>query len=78
MDITLSIPEPTFKAAQQLAGKLGVSLSKLYTDAITTYLSSNQEDEITSLLNQVYATDSSALDPALVQMQMASFGEERW
>lgn len=35
-------------------------------------------DEITAQLNQVYASESSSLDPVLLRLQLASLGEKPW
>jgi hypothetical protein len=36
------------------------------------------QNDITARLNQIYATESSTLDPVLAKMQFASLGVEQW
>lgn len=77
MRTDIGIPKPISDAAEQLAQRLGMPLNELYTTAIATYVTTHQPD-ITDLLNQVYATASSAIDPMLLRAQVASVGEETW
>jgi hypothetical protein len=78
MKATISIPNPIYEASEHLARKLGVSLSDLYTIALSAYLTSHQEEDVTEALNRVYETEDSALDPDLTRLQLASIGDERW
>jgi len=41
-------------------------------------LSEHDEQQITDALDRVYAHESSALDPALASMQVASLVREQW
>ena len=76
MKTDISIPNPVFKSAQRLAKKLGISLSELYTAALSEYLTTHEN--VTEALNQVYEVESSEMEPELVQIQMASVDEENW
>ena len=35
-------------------------------------------DEVTETLNQIYSTESSALDPVWVKLQQQALGDEAW
>ena len=39
---------------------------------------STEQDNVTERLNQVYATESSELDPAFARLQIALLVEEPW
>jgi hypothetical protein len=76
--IDISIPQPVVQAMHQLAGKLNVSLSELYTAALTTYVADRGGGGVTEALDRLYATESSELDAVLVSVQAALFAGEAW
>lgn len=77
MKANVSIPSSVAQAAERLAKRLGVSLSDLYTVALSSYVTTHQED-ITEVLNQVYATEPSKLDDELIKVQVALLDGETW
>lgn len=78
MKTAISVPDPVFEAAEDLAKRLGVSRSQLYTNAITRYLNSFDDEAVTKALNEVYADSTETIDPVLMQMQMLSLPVEEW
>jgi metal-responsive CopG/Arc/MetJ family transcriptional regulator len=78
MKSDISIPTVVFQAAENLAKKMGVSLSELYTAALNSYVAEHQKENITETLDQVYADEPSALEPELVKMQVESLEGEQW
>ena len=78
MKTDISIPNPVFRAAENLAKKMGVSLSELYTAALNAYVAEHLKENITDALDQVYATEESALEPELLKMQVVSLEGEQW
>jgi len=78
MKSDISIPNPVFHAAEELAKKMGVSLSELYTAALNAYVIEHQKENITETLDPVYADESSNLEPLLVKMQIMSLEGEEW
>lgn len=78
MKSDISIPNPVFVAAEELARKMGVSLSELYTAALNAYVAEHQKENITEALDQVYTDEPSNLEPALVKMQVVSLEGEQW
>ena len=72
MKTEISIPNPIFEAAQQLAQQLNMSLSELYTAALAAYVAEYQNEDVTEKLNQVYETEPSNLESDLVTLQLAS------
>lgn len=69
MKIAVSIPDPVFEAAEQLAHRLGMSRSELYVAAIKQYVSVHRPETIAEQLNAVYADTGSGLDPMLMELQ---------
>lgn len=78
MKTAISVPDPIFEAAEQLAHVLGISRSELYSTAVSDFIRTHQADQITAQLNRVYATEDSALDPVLAQIQALSLPREEW
>lgn len=78
MKTAISIPDPIFKAAERLAHRLGITRSRLYTKAVIEYIQKHKNDKVCEKLNEIYAKESSSLDPATQAMQWASIDEEEW
>jgi metal-responsive CopG/Arc/MetJ family transcriptional regulator len=78
MKTAISLPDHLFSAADALAGRLGVSRSELYATAVAEFLAKHSQDNITTRLNEVYADEPSALDPALRRAQFRSLGTDNW
>ncbi len=80
MKTAISIPDPVFKAAEQLAKRLGKSRSSLYTEAISSYVYEHQNEGITEILNEIYSKEEEEhrIDPDLVELQLQSITEEKW
>jgi metal-responsive CopG/Arc/MetJ family transcriptional regulator len=78
MKTAISIPDPLFQAADELAQKLGVSRSELYSTAVKAYIQSHRYDGVTERLNEIYAEESSELDDVLSEMQWRSLPKEDW
>lgn len=75
MKTDVSVSPPIFRAADHLAKKLGLSLTELYTIALTSYMAKYQEN-ITETLDLIYEHEPSAIEPALANAQALSLGEE--
>ena len=78
MKTAVSIPDPVFRKAENLAKSLGISRSQLYTTALKTFVAEHDEDDVTKRLNEVYSEEDSSLDPVLEKMQFMSLPEEQW
>jgi len=78
MKTAVSIPDPVFSKAENLAKSLGISRSQLYTTALKTFVAEHDEDDVTKRLNEVYSEQDSSLDPVLEKMQFMSLPEEQW
>lgn len=64
MKTAISVPDDVFQAGERLAHRLRLSRSGLYAKALQEFLA-RHDDEITRRLNEVYAHESSAIDPAI-------------
>jgi metal-responsive CopG/Arc/MetJ family transcriptional regulator len=78
MKTAVSIPDPVFRSADRLARKLKMSRSRLYAVAVESFLQRYDEEAITAKLNEVYATESSTLDPVLQSIQTRSISKDEW
>lgn len=78
MKTAISLPDDLFRAADSLAGKLGVSRSRLYATALEEYLARHQSRRISERLDAVYATESSVLDPSTVAAQRKTLKRSEW
>jgi predicted DNA-binding protein len=61
----ISLPDPLFEAAEQLARQLGKSRSQLYAEALREYLERRRGEDITRRLNEIYDAEPelAELDP---------------
>jgi metal-responsive CopG/Arc/MetJ family transcriptional regulator len=53
MNTTISIPDKVFKKAEQLARRLGISRSQLYSEAVENYINKRRPESITNAMNHV-------------------------
>lgn len=72
MKTAVSLPDPVFEAAEQLARRLRLSRSQLYAEAIRRFVAEHRGRGVTELLNQVYGAGGteSDLDPVLSELQL--------
>ena len=73
----ISISDPVFASAEQLAQTLGISRSALYTKAVVDLLERHRVDRVTERLNEVYANEDSTLDPAFAELQRRTMRKSR-
>jgi metal-responsive CopG/Arc/MetJ family transcriptional regulator len=78
MKTAISVPDKVFEAAERTAKKLGVSRSELYSTAVREYIERHRIEDVTSRLNDLYASASSELDECLGKMQAQSMHKEDW
>lgn len=78
METTVTIPTPLFESAEQVAQQLGMSRSQLYSTALSTYLESLKASQVTLALDEIYADETSTLDPVVMNMQLASIPGDEW
>lgn len=68
MKIAISVPDPLFKAADDLAGQLKKSRSELYSDAVAAYIGAHGADAVREQLNAVCAKVDTSPDPVLTRL----------
>ena len=78
MKIAISVPDPVFKAAEQLARQLKLSRSQLYSHAVARYLNSRGSEAVTAQLNAVYSSASSRIEEPFAAAQDKVLSHEAW
>ena len=78
MKTAISIPDDVFSRADRLAKRLHMSRSELYTHAVEEYVGEHRHSRVREKLDEVYSTESSSVDLALLNAQAASLPEEDW
>ncbi len=78
MKTAISIPDAIFDAADELARRMGVSRSELYSRAIRELVERERKTDLTARLDAVYAEVEGTLDPVLAGLQQASLDVEDW
>jgi metal-responsive CopG/Arc/MetJ family transcriptional regulator len=78
MKTAISIPDDLFTAADDLAGRLGVSRSELYATAVAELLAKHTPSEVTARLDRVYEAEPSTLGTALRRAQHLSLQADSW
>jgi len=71
MKTAISVPDRVFHSAEQLAARLGVSRSELYSKALAALVDKHQDDVITARLNEIYGPnrENSSLDTEVALLQ---------
>ena len=74
----ISIPEDVYRDAEDTAKRLGMTRSRLYSEAVADFVARYRQEDVKAQLNKVHAAGDSCLDPALGAMQFASLSPEEW
>ena len=78
MKTAVSLPDQVFKAAEALAGRLGMTRSRLYATAIEEFVARHQARRVSEKLDAVYGQASSKLDPAVRKAQARALKKDEW
>lgn len=80
MKTAISLPDRVFQSAEQLAARLGVSRSELYSKALAALLEKHQDSLVTTRLNEIYGSgrERSTLDREVALLQNRSIAKEMW
>lgn len=78
MKTAISIPDPIFEEAEDLARRLRLSRSELYTRAVRAYLDTHNGTRVREALDKVYSIEDSHIDPALFRAQLEVLADEAW
>ena len=79
MKTAISVPDRVFRSAEQLAARLGVSRSELYSRALAALVEKHRDDLVTARLNEVYGpgAEDSRLDRDLSRLQSRSLATDK-
>ena len=78
MKVAVSIPDPIFEAAEQLAKERNIPRSQVFAEALSAYLELRNSESVTALLNEVYGHENSEVDNALAKAQFDVMNHEAW
>jgi len=78
MKTAISIPNEVYHSADQLAKRLGMSRSELYSKAVSNYINGHKNEAGTKALDQIYAKEKSEIGPVINVMQLRSLPKEGW
>lgn len=78
MKTAVTIPDSIVKRADQLAKRRKISRSKLFSEALESYLDDYDEDEITKKLDEFYEKKPATIDPLLTKMAALSLPKNEW
>lgn len=78
MKTAISIPDSIFQAAEDLADRLGMSRSELFSKAVKQFVEQHTAENLTERINQVCRKVETSLDPALERMQEDSLPRDAW
>jgi metal-responsive CopG/Arc/MetJ family transcriptional regulator len=76
MKVAVSVPDPTFQAAERVAKHLGMSRSQLYARAIDAFVKTYRDAEVREALAAAYGTEPVTVDPLIDQLQAEALREE--
>ena len=78
MKVAISVPDPIFEAAERLAKQRRIPRSRLFAEALEEYVSRHGSDVVTAKLDEIYATEDSAMEASLAHAQIGSIADEAW
>jgi metal-responsive CopG/Arc/MetJ family transcriptional regulator len=78
MKTAISLPDDVFEQAEQLAKRLNMSRSELYSQALRDYLRLHAPDAITEAYNRVANELDAKPDPFLRRAARKVFEETEW
>lgn len=78
MKTAISIPDDIFHTADHIAKRLGISRSEFYSKAVSSYISTHQNEAVTKALDEIYEKETSQIDPVIKLMQFKSLAMEQW
>ncbi|MEE8339425.1 MAG: hypothetical protein V3R56_04725 [Xanthomonadales bacterium] len=78
MKVAVSIPDPIFEAAEQLAKERNIPRSQVFAEALSTYLELRNSESVTAILNDIYGRETSKVEEALTKAQFDAINHEAW
>ena len=77
MKVAISVPDRIFEQAELVAKRLGVSRSRVYTQALEEFVKKQRGKSAREALEAVYAREPSEMDPILSDLQTRAL-REKW
>lgn len=78
MKTAVSIPDPVFRAGEQLAKRLKLSRSRIYALALAEYVERHGDDDVTRRLNASLAAAPSEADDFLREAARRTAKRNEW
>jgi metal-responsive CopG/Arc/MetJ family transcriptional regulator len=78
MKIAISIPDPVFLEAENLAKRLGITRSKLYARALGSFVASQTPERITEAMNAALEAAGDGRDPFAKEGARRIFSRSEW
>lgn len=78
MKTVISVPDDLLAAAEDLADRLGMSRSQLFSVAVAEFVASHQDAEVTRKLDEIYGQERAGVDPVLQELQRQSLASAWW
>jgi len=78
MKTAISIPDAIFEAADELAARLGMSRSELYSNAIEEFVAKHVGEDVTNRLNDVYGREVSRVSEGVKRTQAKASRSSEW
>jgi len=80
MKTAISIPDPIFEAAEQLAARTGLSRSELYATAVKEFMARHRASGVRERMDAAYElhAESARLESVLAVVQSDSVAQEDW
>lgn len=76
MKIAISVPDPTFEAAERVSKQLRMSRSQLYSRAVEEFVKTHRGVDVRQALEAVYRSEPAEVDPVLDELQAEALREE--
>lgn len=76
MKTAISISDSLFKDADSLAKSMGVTRSRLYSQAVEEFVSIRKGRSVREALDAVYSRDTSGVDAPLAKLQSKAVKED--
>lgn len=76
----ISIPDPVFEAAEQLAARIGMSRSELYATAVAEFVARRRASGVRERMDAAYElyAENARLQSVLAAVQSESVAREDW
>jgi len=78
MKTAISLPDPVFEAADNLANKYKISRSELYVMALDKFIRENQDTETTRQINEFIEMHGQPVDDLFTESSLRDMRKVEW